>query len=342
MKILIISPTQSGIGGISQYVQRLIKFLKKSGHDVDIISSENTFTLPIKGLKNLSFLTSSFFKTKFKKKYDIVLAQNLASALAMKNISGKKILSLHGMTVKQIELLHGSLIGKISEKFEKNALEWADLITVVSNQMYQHYTKLGYDVVYFPNAIDIDSLSQETDRRYKNQILFAGRLSEEKGILDVIKMAQNLPSEIHLVIIGSGPEENLVKKTSQKIPNVHFLGLQSKEKTISLMRGSDILLQPSLMEGGMSTSILEAMACKIPVIATPVGDIKEIVCHMENIYSINPHLPDEMLQGILFLMNNEQARIKIVDNAYNLVLKFDWQQVAKRHLEIYKKILQTK
>jgi len=46
-----MSPTQSGIGGISQYVQRLTKFLKKSGHDVDIISSENTFTLPIKGLK---------------------------------------------------------------------------------------------------------------------------------------------------------------------------------------------------------------------------------------------------------------------------------------------------
>ena len=207
--------------------------------------------------------------------------------------------------------------------------------------MYQHYTKLGYDVIYFPNAIDIDSLPQETDRHYKNQILFAGRLSEEKGILDVIKMAENLPSEIHLVIIGSGPEENLVKKTSQKIPNVHFLGLQSKEKTISLIRGSDILLQPSLMEGGMSTSILEAMACKIPVIATPVGDIKNIVCHMENIYSINPHFPDEMLQGILFLMNNEQARIKIVENAYKLVLKFDWQQVAKRHLEIYKKILKT-
>ncbi len=82
-------------------------------------------------------------------------------------------------------------------------------------------------------------------------------------------------------------------------------------------------------------------SCKIPVIATPVGDIKNIVCHMENIYSINPHFPDEMLQGILFLMNNEQARIKIVENAYKLVLKFDWQQVAKRHLEIYKKILKT-
>ena len=91
----------------------------------------------------------------------------------------------------------------------------------------------------------------------------------------------------------------------------------------------------------MSTSILEAMACKIPVIATPVGDIKNIVCHMENIYSINPHIPDEMLQGILFLMDNEQARTKIVENAYKLVLKFDWQQVAKRHLEIYKKILKT-
>ena len=94
MKILIISPTQSGIGGIAQHVQGLTKFLKKQGHEVEIISSENTFTIPIKGLKNPSFMISSFFKSKFKKEYDIVHAQNPISALAMKNIKGKKILSL--------------------------------------------------------------------------------------------------------------------------------------------------------------------------------------------------------------------------------------------------------
>ena len=92
MKILLISPTQSGIGGIAQHVQGLTKFLQNKGHELEIISSENTFTIPIKGLKNPSFMISSFFKSKFKKNFDIVHAQNPISAVAMKNVNGKKIL----------------------------------------------------------------------------------------------------------------------------------------------------------------------------------------------------------------------------------------------------------
>jgi glycosyltransferase involved in cell wall biosynthesis len=91
MKILLISPTQTGIGGIAQHVSGLANFLKKNGHKIEIISSENTFTIPINGLKNPSFMISSFFKTKFKKDYDIVHAHNIPSALAMKNVKGKKI-----------------------------------------------------------------------------------------------------------------------------------------------------------------------------------------------------------------------------------------------------------
>ena len=48
MKILLISPTQSGIGGIAQHVQGLKTFLENEGNNVQIISSENTFTIPIK------------------------------------------------------------------------------------------------------------------------------------------------------------------------------------------------------------------------------------------------------------------------------------------------------
>ena len=103
MRILILSPTQFGIGGIAQHVQGLKKFLEKHSHQVEIISSENTFTIPIKGLKNPSFMISSFLKTKFKKNQDIVHAHNIPAALAMKNTLGKKILSLHGIFSQQID-----------------------------------------------------------------------------------------------------------------------------------------------------------------------------------------------------------------------------------------------
>ena len=188
MRILMISPTSSGIAAISQHVQGLKTFLENKGNEIEIISSENTFTIPIKGLKNPSFMISSFFKSKFKKNFDIVHAQNPISAVAMKNVNGKKILSLQGDFSKQITLLHGHTAGNLSAKLEKNALEWADVITVPSKEMYDEYTKNDYNVSYVPNAIDISSFSQDEDRRYEKQLIYAGRLSKEKGILDLLEI----------------------------------------------------------------------------------------------------------------------------------------------------------
>ena len=338
MRILLISPTISGIGGIAQHVQGLKNFLEKKGNYVEIISSENTFTIPIKKLKNPSFMISSLFKSKFKKNFDIIHAQNPISALAMKNISGKKILSLQGNYSKQILLLHGQTAGSISKKLEKNALKWADEITVPSKEMYQEYVKNDYKVSYVPNAIDISSFSHDEDRRYQKQLIYAGRLSEEKGILDLLNFLKILSKDIHLIILGSGPEESKVKDMTRTFPNLHFLGYQSKENTIKLIRGSDILIQPSLMEGGTSSTILEAMACKTPIIATSVDGNKDTIIHMKTAYVVSSNNPSEIHNAVNYLFNNPEKEEIIINNAYELVSNYDWEQIGQKYLDVYNSI----
>ncbi|MGH2566154.1 MAG: glycosyltransferase family 4 protein, partial [Ginsengibacter sp.] len=220
----MISPTQSGIGGISQHVSGLTNFLKSKNHNVNIISSENTFTLPIKGLKNPSFMISAFLKTKFKQGNDIVHAHNLPASLPMKNTSGRKILTLHGIYSQQIGVLHGKIIEKISNSYEKEALRWADIITAVSKETCDYYKKLGSEVIHIPNAIDIHSLPKKIDRQYEKQIIFAGRLSKEKGILDLLEISKNLLDDVHLLIVGSGPEETKVRNACKMKSNLHYLG----------------------------------------------------------------------------------------------------------------------
>jgi len=335
MRILMISPTSSGIGGISQHVQGLKFFLENQGNYVEIISSDNTFTIPIKGLKNPSFMISSFFKSKLKKNFDIVHAQNPISAVAMKNVSGKKILSLQGNFSKQISLLHGNTVGGLSAKLEKNALEWADIITVPSKDMYEEYLKKGYKVFYVPNAIDISSFPQEKDKRYEKQLIYAGRLSEEKGILDLLEISEKIPKDIDLIILGSGPEESKVKEIVKKFSNIHFLGYQSKKNTIKLIRGSDILIQPSLMEGGTSSTLLEAMACKTPIITTSVDGNKETIIQMKTAYVVTPKHPLEILDAITDLFDNPEKQKILSDNAYDLVLNYDWKNIGQKYLDVY-------
>ena len=338
MRILLISPTISGIGGIAQHIQGLKKFLENKGNEVEIISSENTFTIPIKKLKNPSFMISSFFKSKFKKNFDIVHAQNPISAIAMKNVRGKKILSLQGNYSEQILLLHGNTAGKISKKLEKNALNWADVITVPSKEMYEEYTKNGYKVRYVPNAIDISSFPKDEDRRYEKQLIYAGRLSREKGILDLLETSKKISKDIHLIIVGSGPEEPKIKEMVHSFSNIHFLGYQSKENTIKLIRGSDILIQPSLMEGGTSSTLLEAMACKTPIIATSVGGNKETIIHMKTAYVVTPNHPLEIVEAITDLLNNPDKRKILSENAFEIVSSYDWEHVGQKYLDTYSSV----
>lgn len=338
MQILIISPTQKGIGGIAQHVQGLTNFLKKDGHNVDVISSENTFTIPVKGLKNPSFMVSAFLKAKFRKGNDIVHAHNLPSALPMKNAVGKKVLTLHGIYSKQIDVLHGETTGKISSSYEKDALSWADAITVISKEAYDYYTKLGFKASLVPNAIDIESLPKKIERLYDKQIIFAGRLSKEKGIPDLLDMAAKLPKDLHLLLLGNGPEEEKVKEAAKSHPNIHFMGYVTKERTISLIRGSDILVQPSIVEG-ISSTILESLTCKIPVIATNVGGNQELLTSGRTGILIEPHSPQNLLDVAIDLMNDKEKAASISKEGFMAVQKYDWSQVGKLYMNIYESLL---
>ena len=214
----------------------------------------------------------------------------------------------------------------------------ADAVTAGSKESYEHYSKLGTKVSHIPNAIDIESLSSEADTRYEKQIIFAGRLSKEKGILTVLETAESLPEDIHLIIIGKGPEEKAVIEHAKKFTNTHFLGYQPKEKTIPLIRGSKLLIQPSFVEG-ISTTLLESMSCKTPIIASNIGGNKELLIHNKTGVLIEPGNPKELLKEILNILDDNNLLDGITKAAFEEVQNYDWSHVGKLYLNLYEKLL---
>jgi glycosyltransferase involved in cell wall biosynthesis len=338
MKVLLISPTSGGIGGIAQHVDGLSQFLTGVGHEVDILSSANTFTIPIKRLKNPSFMFSSFLKTKFKKGNDIAHAHHIIAALAMKNFSCKKILSIHGVYSKNIDQLYGKTISNISKKYEKMALNLVDAITVNSKEGYDYYTKMGFNVVQIPNAIDLSLIPKKSTKQFKNQLIFAGRLSKEKGIEILLETASQLPNNYHLLIAGSGPLEEKVRKLSDEKTNLHYLGYQSKQNMLSLIRGSDLLIQPSLEEG-ISSTLLEAMACGTCILGSDIEGISEVIENNKTGLLVEPNNSDELLNKILYLLPKKEKRLSMANEGLERVKKYDWKIVGKLYLNFYESLL---
>jgi glycosyltransferase involved in cell wall biosynthesis len=260
------------------------------------------------------------------------------AALAFKGSSAKKVVTFHGVFSNQIGMLHGKTAQNLSNKYEQNALKWADAITTGSKDSFDYYSNQGYHPYYIPNAIEIDSLPLDINQKYEKQIIFVGRLSKEKGIKSLIRLSEILPKNIHLVIVGSGPLENEIKKTAKDHTNIDFLGYLPKNKVIPLIRGSFALIQPSLAEG-ISTTMLEAMACKIPIIASNVGGNKELVINDENGFLVNPESINEINEKIIELSENKILVKNFGQKSSELIKNFEWVNIGKKYLELYESLL---
>jgi len=111
-----------------------------------------------------------------------------------------------------------------------------------------------------------------------------------------------------------------------------------KKKTIPLIRGSDALIQPSIVEG-ISSTILEAMACKTAIIATNVGGNKEILENNRTGILIKPNSNKELLESILELISNKKKARSLAEESYKEVKHYDWSSVGNQYLKLYKKLL---
>ena len=212
------------------------------------------------------------------------------------------------------------------------------MITAVSKETCDYYSKNGFDVLHVPNAINLDDFPKKAIKKFEKQIIFAGRLSKEKGIDVLLDTAKRLSPEYNLLILGTGPEEEKIRNISNSKTNVHYLGYQSKQNTISLIRGSDLLIQPSIIEG-ISSTILEAMGCETCIIASNVGGNPELIENNKTGVLVEPNNTEELVEKISYLLLENEKRSAMAANGLKAVVKYDWKEVGKLYLDTYEKLL---
>lgn len=191
---------------------------------------------------------------------------------------------------------------------------------------------------------DIERLRRELSLQKNEYAIFnVARLAEQKAqevLIDAAKLIVRVNPNTKFFIIGEGElYSDLDKAIKSKglSSSVKLLGF--RDDIPALLKLADIFALPSLDEG-MPIALLEAIACKVPVITTPVGDIPKLITHEKSGILVQKQDTEGLAQAILDLITNSQKRKKLANEAWQQVQTFySSQAMFAEYDKIYSSIL---
>ncbi len=195
---------------------------------------------------------------------------------------------------------------------------------------------------YLPNVVDSNKFIKlkNIDKKY---IGFIGRLTKIKGIdlfLELVEKINKTDKGQKFLIIGEGPYIDDVKKAVKKYP-IEFIKNVVHDKIITYYNQCSIFIQTSRAEG-LSTCILEALSCEVPVVASDVGGTNEVILNGKTGYLFNNGEIDQAIEFIKKIKDNESFD-ELGKNGREIIVKnFSWDVITRKIITIYKKLLNGK
>ncbi len=229
----------------------------------------------------------------------------------------------------------------------------AKVCIAASLAIKRYFEEIGVkNIKVIPNGIDLkrfQNLDRAENRKklgLKNEfvIIAVARLEKVKGLKYLVQAMKTLSTKYktlntkyQLLIIGDGSErENLENLTNKLELNdkVRFLGQIRNEKVPEYLSAADCFVLPSLSEG-FGIVILEAMAANIPVIATKIGGILDIIGDGETGALVEPKNPDGIAKALYKIYSQPKFVKNLVQNAKDNLEKYDWQNIVQKVNLIY-------
>jgi glycogen(starch) synthase len=282
------------------------------------------------------------------------------SGITFKHYTKKPmVLTVHSTEVGRAQGLHSP------DSFSINGIEWwatyeADRVIVCSHSMKDeicnHFNLPEKKVDIIPNAIDSSKYQIPVDRgtirqRYgvgwgEKLILCVGRLVPQKGVEYFIRaipqIARSHP-EAKYIIVGEGWSRDILEaeaKATGHANKIRFTGFASDKEVINLMASADALIVPSIYEP-FGIVALEGMATGVPVVASKVGGLAEVIEHEKTGLFVYPRNIDSIAWGIDKILSDPDHARWLTENAKDKLHKaYSWEAVAMKTVEVYKKVVE--
>lgn len=191
-------------------------------------------------------------------------------------------------------------------------------------------------LMHLPNPIEVPA---DRARRGGGYLLYAGRLSFEKGLETLVEAASRVPS-MHIKIAGRGPEERFLRRliAEHHVANVELLGFIEPEDLAVLRDRAEAVLLPSVSYENASTSLLEGMAAGLPCIASDIGGNPELVEDGVDGLLVKPNNVNEWTRALerFVSLSDEARRIMGERGREKILAEHTWEEHLKRVMECYR------
>ncbi|MEE8358822.1 MAG: glycosyltransferase family 4 protein [Candidatus Hydrothermarchaeales archaeon] len=345
MRILLISLWKPRKGGVVTHVSNLVK---NSENDFLVLTYDNDTNPEVLGaryidlpvLRALTFTVSGFFKAK-NADFDVIHAhyavpQGLLGVLLKKSSKKPLVVTLHGSDI--------TILAKnwVTRPLVKYVLKNADSVITVSEFLRNEVLKLGINATkvttiyagFSGTGRDSALLSE------RKTITFIGALVKQKGVdilLKAFKSVKEVFPESQLLIVGDGKERKNLERLVEDLGlcDVRFRGFDVDLENI--FKETSVLTQPS-REEGFGLALLEAMNYCIPVVASRVGGMKEIIENGYNGILVKKEDPEELSKAIIEVLKDEELRVKMIKNGKESIKRFSWEKMADEIDGFYKEL----
>lgn len=224
----------------------------------------------------------------------------------------------------------------------------ADSVQAISKFLGEWAIKMGFKgkPEIIPNGVDIerftrrmpDGMRMEMRKRFGFEetdtvLVTASRLSLKNGVDDLIRSLSFLPKNHKVLIAGDGEDKDKLRVLTEHkglMDRVVFLGSRTHDELPGILQSADIFVRASLSEG-LGNSFLEAMACGLPVIGTPVGGIPDFLVDGETGVFCRPRDPNSIATAVKRMQGEIGLKEKITSQGLALVKeRYGWDGIVRR------------
>jgi glycosyltransferase involved in cell wall biosynthesis len=211
----------------------------------------------------------------------------------------------------------------------------------------QKITGLDSSVIPYGSSLPPVEINRSTKKSSdKWRLLFVGRLIERKGLnylLQAIPLLLN-DYEIELHIVGSGNQLNHLRDLACKLgmaDRVIFEGRVASSRLKELYEDCDIFVLPSIVDSreeteGLGVVLLEALSYRMPVVASDVGGIPDVIKDGETGYLAKQKDPQSLADKIMTVMENHEESLKMSEEGLKYSKNyFNWDRIAKEIKAVY-------